>query len=95
VAIQQGIFATYYFQYLYNLYNLKNRITTVKAVLPISILTTLRLCDRVIIRDKRYIINDIQSNLTTGESTLRLLNDFMPIDPDDIIPPGNEEEEEE
>ena len=95
VAIQQGIFATYYFQYLYNLYNLKNRITTVKAVLPISILTKLRLCDRVIIRDKRYIINDIKSNLNTGESTLRLLNDFMPIDPDDLIPPGNEEEVEE
>lgn len=92
-AIQQSLFATYYFQYLYNLYNLKNRITTVKTVLPISILTTLRLCDRVIIRDKRYIINDIQSNLTTGESTLRLLNDFMPIDPDDLIPPPIEEEE--
>lgn len=92
VAIQQGIFATYYFQYLYNLYSLKNRITTVKAVLPISILTKLRLNDRVVIRDKRYIINDIQSNLNSGESTLRLLNDFMPISPDDIIPPPIEEE---
>lgn len=91
-AIQQGVFATYYFQYLYNLYNLKNRITTVKAVLPLSILSTLRLNDRVIIRDKRYIINDMQTNLTTGEATLKLLNDFMPVSPDQIIPPPTPEE---
>jgi hypothetical protein len=92
VAIQQSIFATYYFQYLYNLYNLKNRITTVKTVLPISILTKIRLCDRVIIRDKRFIINDMQINLTTGEATLRLLNDFMPIDPESLIPPPSEDD---
>jgi len=91
VAIQQGMFATYYFQYLYNLYSLKNRITTIKAVLPLSILTKLRLNDRVVIRDKRYIINDIQSNLNSGESTLRLLNDFMPVTPEAIIPPNNGE----
>lgn len=91
-AIQQGVFATYYFQYLYNLYNLKNRITTVKAVLPLSILSTLRLNDRLIIRDKRYIINDMQINLTTGQATLRLLNDFMPVSPDQIIPPPTPEE---
>ena len=91
-AIPQGIFATYYFQYLYNLYNLKNRITTVKAVLPLSILSTLRLNDRVIIRDKRYIINDMQTNLTTGQATLRLLNDFMPVGPDNIPPDPTPEE---
>lgn len=91
-AIQQGVFATYYFQYLYNLYNLKNRITTVKAVLPLSILSKLRLNDRVIIRDKRYIINDMQTNLTTGQATLRLLNDFMPVGPDNIPPDPTPEE---
>jgi len=86
-AIQQGIFATYYFQYLSNLYSLKNRITTVNTILPVSLLTGLRMNDRVIIRDKRYIINDINSNLTTGEVTMKLLNDFMPVSPTDIIPP--------
>lgn len=91
-AIQQGLFATYYFQYLYNLYNLKNRITTVKTVLPLSILSKLRLNDRVVIRDKRYIINDMQTNLTTGEATLRLLNDFMPVGPDNIPPDPTPEE---
>jgi hypothetical protein len=85
--IQQSLFASYYFQYLYNLYNVKNRLTTVKTILPISLLTGLRMNDRVIIRDKRYIINDMKSNLTTGDVTFTLLNDFMPVSPEDIIPP--------
>jgi hypothetical protein len=90
-AIQQGLFATYYYQYLSNLYNIKNRLSTYKAILPISLLTGLKLNDRVIIRDKRYIINDMNCNLTTGEVTLRLLNDFMPVSASDIIPPLPEE----
>ena len=81
IPIDQSLFATYYFDYLANLFDPKNRLTNVKAVLPISILTTLKLNDRLIIRDKRYIINDFKTNLTTGETTLNLLNDFIPIIP--------------
>jgi hypothetical protein len=82
IPIQQSLFATYYFDYLANLYDPKNRITNVKAVLPISILTSLQLNDRLIIRDKRYIINDFKTSLTTGETTFNLLNDFIPIIPE-------------
>jgi hypothetical protein len=78
-TIQNGLFADYYFTYLSNLYNLKQRLTTVKAMLPISILTNLQLNDRLIIRDKRYIINDIKTELTSGEATLTLYNDFRDI----------------
>jgi len=75
------LFATYYFDYLANLFDPKNRLTNVKAVLPISILTTLQLNDRLIIGNKRYIINDFKTKLTTGETTFNLLNDFIPIAP--------------
>lgn len=78
-TIQNGLFATYYFIYLSNLYNLKQRLTSVKAMLPLSILTNLQLNDRLVIRDKRYIINDIKTELTTGEATLTLYNDFRDI----------------
>jgi hypothetical protein len=81
VPIQQSLFATYYFDYLANLFDPKNRLTNVKAVLPISILTTLKLNDRLIIGNKRYIINDFKTKLTTGETTFNLLNDFIPIVP--------------
>ena len=83
--IQQSIFATYYFSYLTNLFNAKNRLTTIKANLPVSILTGLKLNDRLIIRDKRYIINEMKTNLVSGESTFQLLNDFMPVLPAIII----------
>jgi hypothetical protein len=81
VPIQQSLFATYYFDYLANLFDPKNRLTSVKAVLPISILTTLKLNDRLIIGNKRYIINNFKTKLTTGETTFNLLNDFIPIVP--------------
>lgn len=81
IPIDQSLFATYYFDYLANLFDPKNRLTNVKAVLPISILTTLKLNDRLIIGNKRYIINDFKTKLTTGETTFNLLNDFIPIVP--------------
>jgi hypothetical protein len=77
--VQQTLFGTYYFSYLYNLYNLKQRLISVKTILPISLLTGLRLNDRLVIRDKRYIINSMQSNLTTGEVNFQLVLDFRPM----------------
>ncbi len=38
-TIQQGLYATYYFPYLSNLFDLKQRLVTVKTILPISLLT--------------------------------------------------------
>jgi hypothetical protein len=77
--IQQTGFAQYYFGYLYNLYNLKQRLVTVKTILPVGVLTNLKLNDRLIIRDKRYIINDMNTNLTTGEVQFSLYLDFRPM----------------
>jgi len=76
---QRTLFAEYYAGYLFNLYNLKNRETKVKANLPISLLTNLELNDRLIIRDKRFFINDMTCNLTTGEVDFTLLNDFRDV----------------
>jgi hypothetical protein len=79
IPIEQTLFAQYYFGYLYNLYNLKQRLVTVKTILPVGILTSLKLNDRLIIRDKRYIINDMNTNLTTGEVQFSLYLDFRPM----------------
>ena len=77
--IQQTLFAQYYFSYLFNLYNLKQRLINVKTIMPVGLLANLKLNDRVIIRDKRYIINDMNSNLTNGEVQLSLYLDFRPM----------------
>jgi hypothetical protein len=89
-TVQNGLYQTYYFPYLINLYNLKNRLYQVKTNLPVSLLTTLRLNDRLVIRDKRYIINEMKSNLTTGEVNFSLLLDFRPVNPDQVIIPDKE-----
>lgn len=93
---QNTLFATYYFGYLSNLYKLKNRRYTVKTNLPVSLLTNLRLNDRVIIRDKRYIIESMKSNLNNGDVDFVLINDFRAVlsdsgtdQPEVIIPDEN------
>jgi hypothetical protein len=79
IPIEQTLFAQYYFSYLYNLYNLKQRLINVKTILPLEILTGLKLNDRLMIRDKRYIINDMKTNLTTGDVDFSLYLDFRPM----------------
>jgi hypothetical protein len=78
-TIQDGLFAEYYSAYLFSLFNLKNRLVHVKTNLPVSLLTNLQLNDRLIIRDKRYIINEMKSNLSTGQVDFSLYLDFRPI----------------
>ena len=84
IVEQNTLFKTYYSGYLLNLFNLKNRQTTIKTNLPVSLLTNLRLNDRVIIRDKRYIIQSMKSNLNTGEVDFVLINDFRPLLPEQL-----------
>jgi hypothetical protein len=86
-----GLYARHYENYIANIYNNKTRIVKVKAVFPDKLLgsnTTngfgtklgLKLNDRLIIRDKRYIINSFTTDLTTGETDLELINDYRGAD---------------
>lgn len=78
---QNNIFITYYYNYLGNLYSKKQRLTYCKGIFPTSILTRLKLNDRLVIRDKRYIINEIKTNANTGDVDLVLLHDFRQLRP--------------
>lgn len=77
-------YSMYYESYINNLYSVKNRLVTVKANIPLSILTKLKLNDRLIIKDKRYIINDYQADLTSGDVQFKLLLDFRDIETLDL-----------
>tara|TARA_R100001443_G_scaffold116482_3_gene137011 strand:- start:41 stop:2512 length:2472 start_codon:yes stop_codon:yes gene_type:complete len=81
-----GLYAAYYLNYLMNLYMIQNRITDLKSLFPISLLTKLKLNDRLVIRDKRYIINSYKTNLTSGEVNLSLIMDLRPTNPITVIP---------
>jgi len=71
------LYRTYYQPYLVNLFNSKTRVIKLKAKLPMSMLTRLTLDDAVIVRDKKYRINDMTTDLTTGEVQLVLISDFI------------------
>ena len=77
--IENSLFANYFFGYLSNLFNTKNRLTKLSAYFPISLITSLKLNDRLVIKDKRYLINSINSELTNGKVQLELINDFRPV----------------
>lgn len=74
--ITNSLYNEYYQAYLTNIFNYRARLIKVSAILPISVLTSLKLNNRVIIRDKRYIINSFTTDLTTGEASFELLTDL-------------------
>lgn len=74
--VNNSLFFDYYFDYLNNLYSLKSRMVKVSMRLPYSELLGLRLNDRIVIRDKRYIINSFTTDLDTFESKFELIQDF-------------------
>lgn len=75
-TINNSLFSDYYFDYLNNLYSLKSRMVKVSMRLPYSELLALRLNDRIVIRDKRYIINSFTTDLDTFECKMELIQDF-------------------
>lgn len=73
---QNSLFRNYYLNYLSNLFTSKARKVKLRAKMPPSLLNSLALNDRLVIRGKRYIINSFTTNLNTGVSDFELLNDF-------------------
>ena len=78
-VISNSLFANYWSNYLAGLYDLRQRLYTFQTMLPLSKLNSLKLNDRLVIEDKRYLINDYKTNLTTGMVNLTLLEDFRTI----------------
>jgi hypothetical protein len=83
----QGLYFRHYKNFVDNLYNIKTRLIKVKALLPPSLLGSsvtngdgiplgIALNDRLVIRNKRYIINSFTTDLTSGETDLELLTDY-------------------
>lgn len=70
------LFLKYYQDYIMQVFNPKNRLTKIKAILPLSILLNYKLNDRFKIVDRVFRINKITTNLTTGESDMELLNEL-------------------
>jgi len=68
------LFEKYYKAYVTNVFRFNERLTKIKAKLPLSFLQQYSLADELQIGDLTYRINSITTNLQTGESSLELLN---------------------
>jgi hypothetical protein len=71
-----SLFTEYYSNYIKSVFNFKQRLTKVKAYLPMRILLNYNLGDRFVIAGNKYKINSISTNLLTGESDIELINDL-------------------
>ena len=76
-AITNTLYANNYAEYVSAIFSPRRRTYSFKCRLPLSILSSLKLNDRLIIDSRRYIINNMKSNLTTGIVDFELLNDIF------------------
>jgi len=75
VTFSEGLYDTYWKDYITDLYDTSRRKFTYKAQMPLAVMINLKLNDKLTIEQRNYVINNISLNLTTGEAKLELLND--------------------
>lgn len=83
-TIDRSLFALYYQNYILNIFNKNTRIYRLKAKFDLGLLLTYDMNDRFLINGKKFFINNIKTNLSTGETDLELITDF-PIPADQVI----------
>ncbi len=74
-GFSQGLYNTYWQDYITDLYDTSRRVFSYKAQLPLGIMLALKVNDKLTINERNYIINQLKLNLTTGEAEMELLND--------------------
>ena len=74
-GFNQGLYNTYWKDYITDLYDRKRRVFMYKAQLPLGVMLALKINDKLTIGERNYIINQMKLNLSTGEAQMELLND--------------------
>jgi len=72
----QTLYNQFWEDYVTDLYSTSRRVYSMKAILPYSITSRLKMNDKLDINGKRYIINQMKINLRTEEADIELLNDI-------------------
>ncbi len=73
-GLRISLYSNYWEDYITDLYDNKRREYKFKAIFPLGVAQAIRLNDILKIRDRIYTINNMNTNLTTGEVDLDLLN---------------------
>ena len=73
-GFENSLYNSYWQDYITDLYDTSRRLFTFSAVLPLRIMLELKVNDKITILERDYIINSVSINISTGETTLELLN---------------------
>ena len=73
---ENSLFQNYHKNYLLSIYDKQSRLIDLSAYLPVHIVMKLKLEDVVIIKGRKYRINSLKLNITTGEAKMELMNDI-------------------
>ena len=68
------LFSRFYNDYIENVFNEKNRLTKVTAVLPVGKIINIELSDIVVINGRKYRINSMNTSLKDGRTDFELIN---------------------
>ncbi len=73
-SVNQSLYNNEWSDYITDLYSKSRRVYNVDAVLPIGKIITLNLQNAIIWNNTKYIINNVNLNMTTGKASFELLN---------------------
>ena len=73
-SVNQSLYNNEWSNYITDLYAKARRVYNVEAVLPIGKIITLNLQNAIIWNNTKYLINNVNLNMTTGKATFELLN---------------------
>jgi len=73
-SVNQSLYNNEWSNYITDLYAKARRVYNVEAVLPIGKIITLNLQNAIIWNNTKYIINNVNLNMTTGKASFELLN---------------------
>lgn len=76
IRLSNNLYKNHYEAYVTSIFNPKKRNFVFKAVLPLHIITELKLNDTLLIKGNYYRIDKYSYNLLTAETTLNLINNF-------------------
>lgn len=74
--IERSLYFNWWKTYIEDLFNMKNRVLSIKGKMPSYILYQLKMNDRFVVQDRRYKISDLKIDLTTGDFSGEIYTDF-------------------
>lgn len=74
-SVNNSLYNVYWKDYVTDLYDPSRRLVRIPAILPLGKILNFNLANKLIWNGEKWIVNNVQINLTTGKAEFELLND--------------------